>query len=261
MTQEKSRFTSDRRIPREASWVEESDWSVGTGENVAVDGGDLSPSLPQTTSDKELNGLVYDFEAGTVENWSYTTTHHGSSNWGVSSVAAPDGGEHAIFVSQNSGGGNSAEIYSGPVSYNWAQPYEFEFLVKSDGFKPTAGWLGCSVGWRGRRHGADTIGLSLHNTDSRGNLNPFSFTGNGASNSSVHWVDWKPDLWYWVRGICDEADGTARAKVWADGSAEPSSYQIQADITTGVSDGDVHVRVNGVDSVNLDSTFCHLRFG
>ena len=147
MTQEKSRFTSDRRTPREASWVGESDWSVGTGENVAVDGGDLSPSLPQTTSGKALNGLVYDFEAGTVENWSYTTTHHGSSNWGVSSVAAPDGGEHAIFVSQNSGGGNSAEIYSGPVSYNWAQPYEFEFLVKSDGFKPTAGWLG--VLWGG----------------------------------------------------------------------------------------------------------------
>lgn len=261
MAGEKSRFTSDRRGPRNASWASEADWVAGVAENVDIYDDSLAPQPQSVTTGETLDGLVFDFEEGTTENWSYSTTSASASDWGLKTVVAPDGGEYAIFLSQNSGGGNNAEIYSGPVAYNWAQSYEFEFLVKSDNFDPSDAWLGTSVGWRGRRNSQHSIGLSLHNTDPKGNLNPFTFRGGGVSNSTVYSVDWKPNTWYWVRGACNEADGMAQAKIWADGSGEPSSYQIQAAITTGISDGDVHVRVNGDDSTNLDSTFSHLKFG
>lgn len=259
-SEEESRFTSDRRVPSDSSWAGESDWIAGTSENVeVVDGGLVGRA---SKYDRELlNGLVYDFENNSTEDWAYATTDSSSSSWGVKTVAAPDGGGYGIYVTQNSGGGNSARIYSGPVGYDWAQSYDFEFLVKSDNFDPSDAWLGSSMGWRGKPKESDAIGLSLHNTDPNGNLNPFTFRGDGVSNSTSHDVDWKPDTWYWVKGYCDEKNGTAQAKIWADGSGEPSSYQVSADITTGVSNGDVHVRVNGDNSTKLDCVVCHVRFG
>lgn len=199
--------------------------------------------------------VLYNFEDGTKQNWNYNTTFSSSSSWGLKSVSAPDGGSNSIYCTQSSGGGNDAEIYSQPVDYDWAQSYNFEFLFKSDSFNDTGSYLSASLGWRGLFAGNDAISMGIFNDD---DTNSFVFQSGGQSNSTSHTVDWKENTWYWIRGEADEQNGTVKAKIWEDANSEPSSYQISADITTGVSNGEVHLRVNGYSK--LDITLCHAKF-
>jgi hypothetical protein len=57
MTDESSRFNSDRRGREEASWADEDDWKAGTGGNVDVVGGSLVPQASLTTGEIP-NGAV-----------------------------------------------------------------------------------------------------------------------------------------------------------------------------------------------------------
>jgi hypothetical protein len=80
MVGEKSRFTSDRRLPKGSSWAGESDWAAGVAENVDVVDGQLvgrSPnqhteSLDSTISQEE-GGNLFEY-AGDTGFYNVTTS-------------------------------------------------------------------------------------------------------------------------------------------------------------------------------------------
>lgn len=55
---EKSRFTSDRRVPSKSSWVDGGDWDVGVGENIEVVDGELVGRAPKLYSGL-LDSAIY----------------------------------------------------------------------------------------------------------------------------------------------------------------------------------------------------------
>ena len=113
MSDEKSRFTSDRRGPGESSWSGEADWAAGTAENAEVVGGELVGRPPSQAAVSEIvrsnifvggsddNLHLVDTATGMGE-WSYPTGSPANSSPavvdGVAYVGSYDGNLHAINV-------------------------------------------------------------------------------------------------------------------------------------------------------------------
>lgn len=68
MSGEKSRFTSDRRSPSDSSWADETDWVVGTTENVDVANGLLVGRVPDQSRQIPDGGELYN-EGANEDSW------------------------------------------------------------------------------------------------------------------------------------------------------------------------------------------------
>lgn len=69
MTGGESRFTSDRRSRRDASWANESDWEAGFAEDVGIVDGSLMPQGTVQSTDELDSVVIDDFEDGDLEEW------------------------------------------------------------------------------------------------------------------------------------------------------------------------------------------------
>ena len=80
MSDESSRFTSDRRLPENSSWASEADWNAGTRENVVVAGESLSPHL-EFLSMEEQYTVFDDFDDGVFDTskWRKVVVSGGSA--------------------------------------------------------------------------------------------------------------------------------------------------------------------------------------
>lgn len=64
MTGDESRFTSDRRLPQDSSWVDEGDWGAGQGSNIEIVSGQV---VAQPTADSsEFTESVTHQDAGST---------------------------------------------------------------------------------------------------------------------------------------------------------------------------------------------------
>jgi hypothetical protein len=79
MVDEPNRFTSDRRVPEDSSWVSEADWNAGVRENVIVDTEGLSPHF-ESLSTQEQHIVFDDFDDGVFDSskWSKVIVSGGS---------------------------------------------------------------------------------------------------------------------------------------------------------------------------------------
>ncbi|MFD1570380.1 hypothetical protein [Halorubrum laminariae] len=73
MSEKTSRFTSDRRTRRGASWADPEDWGAGVAENVDVVDRGLVPRRSTSSSDGEPSNVVENFEDGSLGAWSETS--------------------------------------------------------------------------------------------------------------------------------------------------------------------------------------------
>lgn len=91
MTEEPSKFTSDRRRPHESSWRTTEDWMAGVVENVEITGGGLTGRSPVGSSNVPDGGVFYNFESGSlpaavkgegsIVNSVSTQSHFGNYSW------------------------------------------------------------------------------------------------------------------------------------------------------------------------------------
>ena len=199
-----------------------------------------------------------EFEENNLNSWNLHSTGS-TGNSGTNSSSAPDGGSYHGYVSQKSGGGDWAEIYTSN-SYDWNNSYQFQFLVSSRTWD-NGDFNKSSIGWRGRRGGENVIGLQYLSTDGTSNEQPFRFLGSGTSNSTEYQMSWDKDIWYWIRGEVNASTKTAEAKIWKAGGTEPNNYQISCDITTGNFSGEVHIHSNGDSSYRHENDVAQIKFG
>lgn len=100
MTGEKSRFTSDRRVPKESSWAGEADWAAGVSEDVDAVGGRLVGRSPKQHTGSH-GSAFYGFEDG---EWSGDWTDESQSASGVEvSDSRFYDGAYSLVVSSNPG--------------------------------------------------------------------------------------------------------------------------------------------------------------
>lgn len=80
MTDGPNRFTSDRRLPTDSSWADESDWNAGTRENVAIVGGGLSPHSEPLSMEEQYT-VFDDFDDNVFDTskWSKVIVSGGSA--------------------------------------------------------------------------------------------------------------------------------------------------------------------------------------
>lgn len=129
MAGEKSRFTSDRRVPSESSWAGESDWAVGVAEDVDAVGGRLVGRSPKQHSES-LDSTIYDFEDG---EWSgdWTDESQSASSIKVSDSRAYDGA-YSLVVSSNPGTSTACRARS-ISSWSGANEYRLYLNKYADG--------------------------------------------------------------------------------------------------------------------------------
>lgn len=91
MTEESSKFTSDRRRPHECSWRTADDWGAGTAKNVNLTEDGLTGRSSVNSGTALNGGIYYDFESGslppavkgegTIVNSISTQSRFGNYSW------------------------------------------------------------------------------------------------------------------------------------------------------------------------------------
>ncbi|MFD1570373.1 hypothetical protein [Halorubrum laminariae] len=110
MPGESSRFTSDQRVPEEASWSTEDDWGAGTPENVDVIGNGLVGRAP--TQGSVASSVVDDFERDSLAFYSGDT-----GNFEVQSDIAYTGDFALRCITGSTSGSDLLYSLSGLDSY------------------------------------------------------------------------------------------------------------------------------------------------
>lgn len=219
-------------------WMTEVDWDNLQSED----------SVTHPSSKVIFRPMAYDgFEDGEVDGYSFGGS---SGSFDVIQEESPEGGSWSGMIEQHAGSGTDYQAIS-ESDFDWTGNYEFQFLVKSEQYNSNP-YLSTSIGWRSGTQGSDTIMVRPFSTDSNGTEAPFEFLGGGVSNSTTVSVNWQQGEWLWIKGECDDSTSTAQAKMWWNGEEEPSSYQISADITTGISSGPYWFRANGSSNDSID---------
>lgn len=232
-------------MPSTLTWSTGTDWDNAQAEDDVVHPG----------SDIRLETLFFDdAEDGDASEYSETGS---AGSAGVVQESAPDGGSYSLYVDQNKGSGTSYEIYTDNI-FDWNTTHYVKALVKSDNFDSSA-YLGTNLGWRGRHGDSDEITFVLFNTDPDGVEQPLQFGGGGTSNQTTHSIGWQSNSWLWLEAFVDEGNSKVYGKAWYDGNSKPSSWQFDADITTGITGEEFNLHSNGTSSTNLDLDMAFFR--
>jgi hypothetical protein len=175
----------------------------------------------------------------------------------VSEEPDPEGGSVSGVVQQSNGGGTDYTLRTNNT-FNWNKSYKFKFLVKSNKYSGGA-YLNTRIGWRGGTD--DNIAIRMFRNGPNANSENFDIIGDGVINTNVKtgYKDWESNTWYYIYGEVDESNGKVRAKIWKVQNSEPESYQVEADITTGITQGDVYFYSNGYST--LDMRIAYAGFG
>lgn len=138
MTGEKSRFISDRRVPSNSSWVDDSDWSEGVAEDVEVVGGQLVGHAPIQVGEAP-DSVVHHYDASALEYGNLDTIGTWPDLAGGADLTA-DGGYRPTFVTDGIGGNPSVEfdgsqtISSAPFTDPLSQPISVIIVVRRENF-------------------------------------------------------------------------------------------------------------------------------
>lgn len=109
MAGEKSRFTSDRRVPSASSWAGDEDWKSGSPSNIGVVDGALVPQFIDENSVGNFSNEVDVFGDGDLSEYSYSGTR---GSYSVVSSGPSYGNENALRASISSGSGGNIQIQS-----------------------------------------------------------------------------------------------------------------------------------------------------
>jgi len=191
------------------------------GGSTPVDDGTPTPAVQDAT--------FYDgWENGEMNGWT-TLVAQGDGDADVEELEGPDGEDHALVVSQSSGGGSYLLVATTDGLTGWNRQWQIQTLLYTEALDPETTNQAYHVlpNHEPGTDGREPVGFKVGVRGGDGRLEPAKFTGPAVENEEVYHVSWAEDRWYQIE-LGHDGQGGYTARVWSPDEQRPAEPDVVA---------------------------------